>query len=254
MITGPGRPAFGAHRLRGLRPAPQDGDDGGRATLIVLAWHGRVPRRRNRALGSGRWGPPGLVGACSHPAAVDFDASPEGHALGFDARGSLVGVTIVDARRLLNRDGEIKVPVLPTEPSPPRSGSGTYGSARSRPGKAARSAPTAAVRLAVSRSSGPRSRRCRWGRSPRRQSKRWRPVARARLRPTSVSRDRPRRAAPRARRGWPDRAPAPRGSLPSLVWTRVDLRHCGRSRCTIVVTSTTIPNLRRRPRDQAAEL
>jgi YD repeat-containing protein len=41
--------------------------------------------------------------------AVDFDESAEGHALRYDADGRLVGLTIVDARRLLERDGEIVV-------------------------------------------------------------------------------------------------------------------------------------------------
>ena len=33
--------------------------------------------------------------------AVDFDESPEGHALRFDCEGRLVGITIVNAKRLL---------------------------------------------------------------------------------------------------------------------------------------------------------
>jgi uncharacterized protein YuzE len=37
--------------------------------------------------------------------AVDFDESPEGHALRFDANGNLVGVTILNAKRLIERDG-----------------------------------------------------------------------------------------------------------------------------------------------------
>jgi YD repeat-containing protein len=41
--------------------------------------------------------------------AVDFDESAEGHALRYDASGRLVGLTIVDARRLLERDDEIVV-------------------------------------------------------------------------------------------------------------------------------------------------
>ena len=43
--------------------------------------------------------------------AVDFDASPEGHHLRFDAAGRLVGVTIVNARWLLDHDGKIRIPV-----------------------------------------------------------------------------------------------------------------------------------------------
>ena len=46
-------------------------------------------------------------------AAVDFDESPEGHALRFDATGRLVGVTIVDARRLLEVEGAITVTMPP---------------------------------------------------------------------------------------------------------------------------------------------
>jgi uncharacterized protein YuzE len=34
--------------------------------------------------------------------AVDFDESPEGHALRFDSDGQLVGITIVNAKRLLD--------------------------------------------------------------------------------------------------------------------------------------------------------
>jgi uncharacterized protein YuzE len=41
--------------------------------------------------------------------AVDFDESPEGHALRFDAEGDLVGVTIVGAKSLIDREGEIKI-------------------------------------------------------------------------------------------------------------------------------------------------
>ena len=41
--------------------------------------------------------------------AVDFDKSPEGHALRYDAAGRLVGLTIVGARRLLEQEGRITV-------------------------------------------------------------------------------------------------------------------------------------------------
>jgi YD repeat-containing protein len=47
------------------------------------------------------------VGDPAH--AVDFDESAEGHALRYDADGRLVGLTIVDARRLVERDGAIVV-------------------------------------------------------------------------------------------------------------------------------------------------
>ncbi len=36
--------------------------------------------------------------------AVDYDETPEGHALRFDARGQLVGLTIVDVRTLLESE------------------------------------------------------------------------------------------------------------------------------------------------------
>jgi uncharacterized protein YuzE len=48
--------------------------------------------------------------------AVAFDASPEGHALRFDSDGNLVGVTVLNARWLLDRDGEITL----TVPGPER--------------------------------------------------------------------------------------------------------------------------------------
>jgi uncharacterized protein YuzE len=37
------------------------------------------------------------------------DASPEGHYLQFDAGGSLIAVTIVNARRIYEREGEIPI-------------------------------------------------------------------------------------------------------------------------------------------------
>ncbi|MDQ6807202.1 MAG: DUF2283 domain-containing protein [Actinomycetota bacterium] len=43
--------------------------------------------------------------------AVDFDESPEGHALRYDTHGRLVGVTIVNARWLLDQDGKIDVTI-----------------------------------------------------------------------------------------------------------------------------------------------
>jgi uncharacterized protein YuzE len=43
--------------------------------------------------------------------AVDFDESPEGHHVRFDAGGNLVGVTIVNAKWLLERDGKIVITV-----------------------------------------------------------------------------------------------------------------------------------------------
>lgn len=41
--------------------------------------------------------------------AADFGESPEGHALRYGANGSLVGITIVNARWLLDNDGKIVV-------------------------------------------------------------------------------------------------------------------------------------------------
>lgn len=45
--------------------------------------------------------------------AVDYDASPEGHALRFDEQGNLVGITIINARWLLDHEGEIAL-TIPT--------------------------------------------------------------------------------------------------------------------------------------------
>lgn len=41
--------------------------------------------------------------------AVDFDETPEGHAVRFDARGQVVGLTLVRPRHLLETTGEIRV-------------------------------------------------------------------------------------------------------------------------------------------------
>ena len=41
--------------------------------------------------------------------AVDFDGCPEGHHTRYGADGELVGITILNARWLLDRDGEIVV-------------------------------------------------------------------------------------------------------------------------------------------------
>lgn len=43
--------------------------------------------------------------------AIEFDESPEGHALRYDAGGQLVGVTIVGARRALEDGGRVVVTV-----------------------------------------------------------------------------------------------------------------------------------------------
>ena len=42
-------------------------------------------------------------------AAVGFEESPEGQALRYDARGHLVGVTIVNARWLLEQDEQVTI-------------------------------------------------------------------------------------------------------------------------------------------------
>jgi uncharacterized protein YuzE len=41
--------------------------------------------------------------------AVDFDETPEGHALRFDEDGNVVGLTLIRPKRLLERDGELRV-------------------------------------------------------------------------------------------------------------------------------------------------
>lgn len=43
--------------------------------------------------------------------AVDFDQSPEGHALRFDAAGKLVGITIVNAKWLLDKQDPLVITV-----------------------------------------------------------------------------------------------------------------------------------------------
>ena len=42
-------------------------------------------------------------------AAIDFDESPEGHYLRYDESGALLGITIVNARRILEREGKIVI-------------------------------------------------------------------------------------------------------------------------------------------------
>jgi uncharacterized protein YuzE len=48
--------------------------------------------------------------------AVEFGETPEGHGARYGADGSLVGVTIVNPRRLLESEGEVRV-TLPRESS-----------------------------------------------------------------------------------------------------------------------------------------
>ncbi len=40
---------------------------------------------------------------------IDFDGSPEGHHTRYDATGTLVGITIVNARYILELEGAITV-------------------------------------------------------------------------------------------------------------------------------------------------
>ena len=44
--------------------------------------------------------------------AVDFEESPEGHHLRFDAEGRLVGVTLLHPQATLKRDGRIAITIL----------------------------------------------------------------------------------------------------------------------------------------------
>jgi uncharacterized protein YuzE len=45
-----------------------------------------------------------------HPSqAVDFDETPEGHAVRLDGEGNVVGLTLVRPKRLLTRDGALRV-------------------------------------------------------------------------------------------------------------------------------------------------
>lgn len=41
--------------------------------------------------------------------AVDWDESEEGHALRYGPDGAIVGITIVNARRILEEDGEVVI-------------------------------------------------------------------------------------------------------------------------------------------------
>jgi uncharacterized protein YuzE len=46
--------------------------------------------------------------------AVEFDETPEGHALRLDSDGRIIGITIVNARKLVDRDGEIRITLAET--------------------------------------------------------------------------------------------------------------------------------------------
>jgi uncharacterized protein YuzE len=41
--------------------------------------------------------------------AVDFDETPEGHAVRYAPDGEIVGITIVNARRLLDENGAVRI-------------------------------------------------------------------------------------------------------------------------------------------------
>jgi uncharacterized protein YuzE len=43
--------------------------------------------------------------------AVDYDETPEGHAARFNRDGELVGLALVRPKRLLERDGEVRVTI-----------------------------------------------------------------------------------------------------------------------------------------------
>ena len=45
------------------------------------------------------------------PRAVDYDETPEGHAVRFDGNGELVGLTLVRPKLLLEREGELRITV-----------------------------------------------------------------------------------------------------------------------------------------------
>jgi uncharacterized protein YuzE len=50
--------------------------------------------------------------------AVDFDETPEGHALRFDAEGKLVGITLVRPKHLLDESGGLRITLpVPSEVS-----------------------------------------------------------------------------------------------------------------------------------------
>jgi uncharacterized protein YuzE len=51
--------------------------------------------------------------------AVDFDETPDGHAVSYDASGELVGLTLIDVRRLLaGANGDELQIELPAKASP----------------------------------------------------------------------------------------------------------------------------------------
>jgi uncharacterized protein YuzE len=53
-------------------------------------------------------------------AAADSDETPEGHIVRYDPKGEVVGVTLVNAQWLLERDGELSI-TLPSAATPTQS-------------------------------------------------------------------------------------------------------------------------------------
>ncbi|MGH3262997.1 MAG: DUF2283 domain-containing protein [Trebonia sp.] len=49
---------------------------------------------------------------------AETDATPEGHAVDFDADGNIIGMVIVSLRQLLEQEGELKI-TLPEAHVPP---------------------------------------------------------------------------------------------------------------------------------------
>jgi uncharacterized protein YuzE len=43
--------------------------------------------------------------------AADSEATAEGHAIRYDAKGEIVGITIVNAKWLIERSGQIEIPL-----------------------------------------------------------------------------------------------------------------------------------------------
>lgn len=43
--------------------------------------------------------------------AAETDATPDGHAVRYDESGGVIGITLVNAKWLLDRDGEIELPI-----------------------------------------------------------------------------------------------------------------------------------------------
>jgi len=71
--------------------------------------------------------------------AVDFDASPEGPALRFNAAGELIGVTMINVRWLLEHEGKITITSLRADrgrSSRPGTGAGSAVAPRAAGGDA----------------------------------------------------------------------------------------------------------------------